>query len=108
MLRTRRRNQRQNKTRKDKYKDKDKDSERKPGGVAAYDGIGVVLVHRCSTGDAEDEENDHHIDNYLHKDDDNEHNSGINLKTLQPQRSTIIMILKMAMTIIMTTMMNMI
>ena len=61
----------------------------KPGGVAAYDGIGVVLVHRCSTGDAEDEENDHHVDNYLHKDDDNEHNSGINLKTLQPQRSTI-------------------
>ena len=39
--------------------DKDKENESIPGGVAADDGIGVVLVHCRSTGNAEDEREDH-------------------------------------------------
>ena len=43
----------------------------KPSGVAADNGVGVVLVHRGSTGNAE---NDNHVD--LVEDDGNEDNSG--------------------------------
>ena len=39
----------------------------KPGGVAADDGIRVVLVHRSSTGNAE---NDHHDNDDGETDDD--------------------------------------
>ena len=36
-----------------------KSGTKKPGGVAADNGVGVVLVHRSSTGNAEnDHEND--------------------------------------------------
>ena len=39
--------------------DKDNKNESIPGRVAADDGIGVVLVHCRSTGNAEDECEDH-------------------------------------------------
>ena len=51
---------------------------KKPGGVAADDGIRVVLVHRSSTGNAE---NDHHDNDDGETDDEGE--DGDDLKTQQ-------------------------